>query len=385
MSTNKMLFSTSEIGLAGSLSGVQRAFYAEAGFLHDVGVELGGGDVFVAEEFLDGADIGARFEKVCGKTVAESMGTGAFADFGGADSGGDGALEAGFVDVMTAGGAGARVGGEFGGWEDPKPGPLERGGWIFCGQSVWKPYSRQGVSAVGIVPFAGGMELGFEGGEEGFGKHGDAVFIPFAIANDDDALAEIDVLDAQAECFEKAEAGAVEEAGKEVMNAGEVAKDAVDFVAGQDLGDALWPPGTLEIPDPGEVLEKDFLVEEEQGVKGLVLGGGGDVAVVGEMGEESADFGFAHFPGMTFAAPKDKATDPVAVGFLGANGEMEEASDFAALVKEAKFRVWDEEVVRMSRAIKHSDARLQHKCWIGQESSCYTSAGRATLRVNSVE
>jgi hypothetical protein len=67
------------------------------------------------------------------------------------------------------------------------------------------------------------------------------------------------------------------------------------------------------------------------------------------------------------------------------NGEMEEASDFAALIQKAEFRVWDEEVVRMSRAIKHSDARLQHKCWIGQESSCYTSARRATLRVNSVE
>jgi len=38
---------------------VEGALDAEAGFAHDVGVELGGGEVFVAEEFLDGADVGA--------------------------------------------------------------------------------------------------------------------------------------------------------------------------------------------------------------------------------------------------------------------------------------------------------------------------------------
>jgi hypothetical protein len=37
-----------------------------------VGVELGGGDVFVGEEFLDGADVVAGFELVGGEVVAET-------------------------------------------------------------------------------------------------------------------------------------------------------------------------------------------------------------------------------------------------------------------------------------------------------------------------
>jgi hypothetical protein len=43
---------------------------------------------------------------------------------------------------------------------------------------------------------------------------------------------------------------------------------------------------------------------------------------------------------MAFAAPEDKAPDPVDVGLLGAVGELLEAHDLAALVKEAQLRVW---------------------------------------------
>ena len=53
--------------------GVQRTGDAEAGFLHDVSVDLGGGDVGVTEKFLDGADIVARFKKVSGKGMPEGV------------------------------------------------------------------------------------------------------------------------------------------------------------------------------------------------------------------------------------------------------------------------------------------------------------------------
>lgn len=46
---------------------------AETGLV-DVCVELGGGDVGVAEEFLDDAEVGAAVEEMCGKGVAECVG-----------------------------------------------------------------------------------------------------------------------------------------------------------------------------------------------------------------------------------------------------------------------------------------------------------------------
>jgi len=49
------------------------------------------------------------------------------------------------------------------------------------------------------------------------------------------------------------------------------------------------------------------------------LGGGGDVLVHGQMGEESLDFRDAHVAGVTLVVEQDVAPGPTDVGFLGAN------------------------------------------------------------------
>ena len=70
--------------------------------MQDVGVDLGGFDVFVAEEFLDGADVVAGFEQVGGEAVTEGVTAGGFDDAAGFDGGMDGALEVGIVGMVTA-------------------------------------------------------------------------------------------------------------------------------------------------------------------------------------------------------------------------------------------------------------------------------------------
>ena len=50
--------------------------------LIDVGVNLGGGNVSVAEHFLNDAQVGAVVEKMCGETVAERVGREMFGDTG---------------------------------------------------------------------------------------------------------------------------------------------------------------------------------------------------------------------------------------------------------------------------------------------------------------
>ena len=82
--------------------GVEGRFDGEAAEFHNVGVDHGGFDVFVAEEFLDGSDIVAGLEEVGGEGVAEGVGGDVFVDF--CEAGGflDGALNGGFVDVVAA-------------------------------------------------------------------------------------------------------------------------------------------------------------------------------------------------------------------------------------------------------------------------------------------
>ena len=75
---------------------VQGAADGEAASVEDMGIDHCGFDVFVAEEFLDGADVVAILQQVGGEGVAKGMG---------ADALGDASLAGGLFDgfVQTAG------------------------------------------------------------------------------------------------------------------------------------------------------------------------------------------------------------------------------------------------------------------------------------------
>ena len=66
-----------------------------------MGVDLGGLDTGVAEQFLDGANIGATFEQMGGKAMAKSMARGMFGNAGLLDGSFDGALQAIFGEMMA--------------------------------------------------------------------------------------------------------------------------------------------------------------------------------------------------------------------------------------------------------------------------------------------
>ena len=68
-----------------------------------MGVDHGGADVFVSEQFLDGADVVAVLEEVGGKGVAKGMTGDTFSDAGFAGGFFYGALEAGGFEVVAAG------------------------------------------------------------------------------------------------------------------------------------------------------------------------------------------------------------------------------------------------------------------------------------------
>ena len=60
----------------------------------DVGVDLGGGEAGVAEELLDGAEVGAVLQQVGGEGVAEGVGADVVLGAGGEDVAVDDAADA---------------------------------------------------------------------------------------------------------------------------------------------------------------------------------------------------------------------------------------------------------------------------------------------------
>ncbi len=75
-------------------------------------------------------------------------------------------------------------------------------------------------------------------------------------------------------------------------------------------------------------------VKEEEGGEGLVLGGGGEVAFGGEVGNKGLNFFGAHVFGMAFIVEEDVANDPVFVSLFGALGIMFNADGVADLLEE---------------------------------------------------
>jgi hypothetical protein len=96
----------------------------------DVGGDHGGGDVLVAEEFLDGEDVGAVPEEVGGEGVAERVAGDPLGDGRGEGGVLDGALEHGLVEVVGAAlaGLGVEVGPGAGYTPTAKPTPDRRWG-----------------------------------------------------------------------------------------------------------------------------------------------------------------------------------------------------------------------------------------------------------------
>jgi len=115
-----------------------------------------------------------------------------------------------------------------------------------------------------------------------------------------------------------------------------MAEEFVDFGATKDGGRALVFPGCQgSLDDEFSVLE-DGTVEEDKGVEGLFLGGGGDVPVENEVVEEGGDgIGPEVFRGFSvlLMGETEVVGDPLAVSFFSGHGLSGEAKCFTRAVQ----------------------------------------------------
>ncbi len=120
----------------------------------------------------------------------------------------------------------------------------------------------------------------------------------------------------------------------EFGNAAHAVEDGAGFGGGEDGGQGF---GFFGADDFGRNFDgdvEDVAVEEEDGAEGLILGGGGDVFLGGEVSEVVLDFLDAHVFGVAFVVVEDEAFDPFAIGLFGAVGVVLDANGFGELVEE---------------------------------------------------
>jgi len=291
---------------------------------------LGGADVGVAHKFLDIVELVAGFFQAMGEGGAEGVGGGAFGDACGLDGGGDGPLDAAGVQVMPLDGESAGVHGEVTGGEDVLPSPGGICSRVFAGQSGGHGDRDVGVS---LVEAAHLVEVSVEASEKLLvvGQEGHPVAIRLGVVDGDERILKVEVLDAQAQGFEEAQATAVEETGDEIGCAVQLGEDTQAFVmaeVGLDVGAFPGAEG-MQITE-GDA--EDFLVEKQKGGEGLVLSRSRDLLMYGEMGKEGFDLWRAHGGGVAEFVEADEAFVPMEIGFLGADGIAAPADGFAEAV-----------------------------------------------------
>ena len=119
-----------------------------------------------------------------------------------------------------------------------------------------------------------------------------------------------------------------------MVGACQKANQSEDLVFGEDGRQAFGFFSADGLDGSFQVLFEHVAIEEQQGAERLVLCGGSDVLLHGQVGEEGFDFRDAHVARVLFMVEQDVAPDPADVGLFGADRVVFEADGVADLVEE---------------------------------------------------
>lgn len=198
--------------------------------------------------------------------MTHGVASGAFGDGGLADGLLELALQGDFMKVIAGDTTGPRVWAERGGGEDVLPWPFA-GGVGRCSQLGFRDVDVARTDGEVLkVFFAGFGEVVGESLLKCFGEGDDAVFAIFPIVDGDGALAEIQILDAQAHGFHEAETAAIHDLGNHFPRIFQPGENRADFFAGHhDRRATSVTSGCVVIES--ELLDaEDVFREENHGV-----------------------------------------------------------------------------------------------------------------------
>lgn len=269
------------------------------GFVQDVRINHGGGDIFVAQKLLHGSDVVAALQEVGREAVSKRMAAGWFVQPGGANRKLDRILHVLLPEVMTARFAAPWISRKARGGKDVLPGPGSGRARIFPLQGMREVNCSATQRQILAVQLANASEVSLKWGFESLGQQGNAVALSFAFANGDLVIAKVYVFHPQAQRFEQSQATPIKKMADKAIVSTQVREHGTRFCPGKDNRQAGRPPDALRI-DKIEFPIEHLLVKEEQSTESLILGGGGDGPIDRKMIEEGSNLRFAHLVRMAF-------------------------------------------------------------------------------------
>ncbi len=184
------------------------------------------------------------------------------------------------------------------------------------------------------------LNLVAEFGGEACWEDSDAILLTLSVPDDNVQMIEFDILHAQPHSLHNPEAGAIEEPGQKSVCTVKPLEYGGDFAPTQHDGEFGGNLGAGEVAERAGIDVEDVLVEEDDGVEGLVLGGGSDVALDSEVGEEGAYVGGAEVLGVAPAVEMDVAPEPGEVGLFRTDAVVTQADFVAHFLQELPRTRW---------------------------------------------
>ena len=154
------------------------------------------------------------------------------------------------------------------------------------------------------------------------------------MANQQFHTGEIDVLDPQAQRIENPQSRSIQEQCHQARHAIKAAKHGTHLLAREDNRQPLGTFGADHSFNQARIDFQHTAIEKEQGAKGLVLGGGRNVSVNGQMGQKGIDLGRPHLQRVALVVEENVPLDPIDVGCFGPDAVVAEAAGFADPVEQ---------------------------------------------------
>ena len=165
-------------------------------------------------------------------------------------------------------------------------------------------------------------------------QHRHTILRALAVAHDDFAAREFDVLHAKAHTFHDAHARAVEQRADQPVRPLETNQNVRHLLSSEHDRQVRRRLCRLNAFQPGKLDRQDFPVQEQQRAARLVLRGRSDMARDREIGQKSLDFRRAHRRRMALAVKMDVASNPVDIRLLGPDAVMLQPDPLANLIDE---------------------------------------------------
>ena len=199
------------------------------------------------------------------------------------------------------------------GWEYVLLSPLRRGVWGFSCQCL----RHRGLSTACLqVLLPRGLafpELSAERADEHSRKQRATVLFALPLLHRDLLVLKIQVFHSQSKRLGETETSPVEEVGDQAVRPLHLTQKLFHFLLSSNDREPLRLFGPVKVGDGFPFSTKHVAVEEQKGIEGLVLRGGGDVSLRGEVGQVVSNVFFPKLTRMLGPVILDVADDPTKV------------------------------------------------------------------------